>query len=482
MTDLGVAEPRRINKGVLYFFGALGGILFGYDIGVISGVLLFIEKSWNLSYTMDGVVGACFAFGAMFGAAIGSRWIDRLGRRRSIMLGGAIFGIGTLGCLASPDVGLFVAFRFIAGFGVGVTSATIPAYLSELAPRSTRGALSALNQLMIVGGVAIAYGVDWALSSSGDWRLMIAFGLVPVVMLLIGMPFLPETPRWLLMRGREQEARRVIRAAQGDVDIDREVKEIQTVIKLDTTQRGNLRDLVRPWALPALLIALLLGVGQQFSGVNAINVYAPTMFKALGASTSSSLGESLAIGVAKVLLTIWVIFVVDKWGRRPLLLVGSLFMAAMLAALGVVVTTVQGGSGFAVLLFIAYLAGYELGWGAIVWLMVSEVFPLRVRGVGMSVTSTALWAATFMVTLVFPIMDHHIGLAGSSWIFAGINIVLFILVLAFVPETKGRSLEQIELDMRHRIGLRHGAAAIAGASDELTSPTDASTTHDKAAV
>lgn len=481
MTDLGVAEPRRINKGVLYFFGALGGILFGYDIGVISGVLLFIEKSWNLSYTMDGVVGACFAFGAMFGAAIGSRWIDRLGRRRSIMLGGAIFGIGTLGCLVSPDVGLFVAFRFVAGFGVGVTSATIPAYLSELAPRSSRGALSALNQLMIVGGVAIAYGVDWALSSSGNWRLMIACGLVPVVILLIGMPFLPETPRWLLMRGREQEARRVIRAAQGDVDIDREVKEIQTVIELDASQHGSLRDLVRPWALPALLIALLLGVGQQFSGVNAINVYAPTMFKALGASTSSSLGESLAIGIAKVLLTIWVIIVVDKWGRRPLLLVGNLFMAAMLAALGVVVTTVHGSAGvWPVLLFIAYLAGYELGWGAIVWLMVSEVFPLRVRGVGMSVTSTALWAATAIVTLVFPLMDHHIGLAGSAWIFAGINIVLFILVLILVPETKGRSLEQIELDMRHRIGLRHGTAAIDGVADGSAAAEQ--TSHRKAAV
>lgn len=452
-----VPARRATGKGTLYFFGALGGILFGYDLGVISGVLLFIKTKsvFDLGSVGQGVVGGCLAAGAIIGAAIAGRLTDRPGRRRTIMIGATIFAIGTIGCTFAPNAVIFVIARFIVGVAVGATSATVPTYLSELAPSRVRGALSSLNQLMIVGGILIAYIVDWALQGSANWRAMIAIGIVPAAVLLFGMTLLPETPRWLIKQNREDEARTVIRSAQGNVDIDAEVAGIRDVIRLDGSQ-GSLKDLFAKWVRPMLVVALILAIGQQFSGVNAINLYAPTIFKSLGVGTSASLLASIVLGTVKVGFTAWVIFMVDRWGRKPLLLLGNVLMSATLILLGIAVTVIHSSSGAAIttiILLVIYLAGYELGWGAVVWVMMSEVFPLKVRAVGMGTSSVVLWAATFAITFVFPVMDNGLGLATSAYIFAGIGIVLFLLVRRFVPETKGRSLEQIELDLRDRVKI-----------------------------
>ncbi|HEY2699369.1 MAG TPA: sugar porter family MFS transporter [Pseudonocardiaceae bacterium] len=450
-----VPARRATRKGTLYFFGALGGILFGYDLGVISGVLLFIKTKsvFDLGSVGQGVVGGSLAAGAIIGAAIAGRLTDRPGRRRTIMIGATIFAIGTVGCTFAPNATMFVIARVVVGVAVGATSATVPTYLSELAPSRVRGALSSLNQLMIVSGILIAYIVDWALQGSANWRAMIAIGIIPAAVLLFGMTLLPETPRWLIKQGREDEARTVIRSAQGEVDIDAEVTGIREVIRLDGNQ-GSLKDLFAKWVRPMLVVALILAIGQQFSGVNAINLYAPTIFKNLGVGTSASLLASIVLGVVKVGFTAWVIFMVDRWGRKPLLLLGNVLMSTTLILLGIAVTVIHSSSGAAIstiVLLVIYLAGYELGWGAVVWVMMSEVFPLKVRAVGMGTGSVVLWASTFAITFVFPVMDNGLGLATSAYIFAGIGIVLFLLVRKFVPETKGRSLEQIELDLRDRV-------------------------------
>jgi sugar porter (SP) family MFS transporter len=451
-----VPARRATGKGTLYFFGALGGILFGYDLGVISGVLLFIKTKsvFDLGSVGQGVVGGCLAAGAILGAAIAGKLTDRPGRRRTIMIGAMIFAIGTIGCTFSPNATIFVISRTIVGIAVGATSATVPTYLSELAPSRVRGALSSLNQLMIVSGILIAYIVDWALQGSANWRAMICIGIIPAVVLLFGMTLLPETPRWLVKQGREDEARTVIRSAQGDVDIDAELTGIREVIRLDGSA-GSLRDLAAKWVRPMLIVALILAVGQQFSGVNAINLYAPTIFKNLGVGTSASLLASIVLGAVKVGFTAWVIFMVDRWGRKPLLLLGNVLMSVTLILLGIAVTVLHNNPSAAavstIVLLIIYLAGYELGWGAVVWVMMSEVFPLKVRAVGMGTGSVVLWAATFAITFVFPVMNNGLGLAASAYIFAGIGIILFFLVRQFVPETKGRSLEQIELDLRNRV-------------------------------
>jgi sugar porter (SP) family MFS transporter len=446
---------RQINRTTLYFFGALGGILFGYDLGVISGVLVFIAKAWHLDGFSKGVVVASLSVGAMLGAALAFRVTDLLGRKRTIMVAAVVVIAGVLAATFAPSYPTLTAFRGVIGLGVGLSSATVPTYLSELAPARLRGALSALNQIFIVLGIFIAFVVSYTLRTSGNWRAMIAWALVPAVILLIGLVFLPETPRWLLKAGREDEARAVLAATHGADNIDAEVASIREVIQSDTMLRGRLRDLGAKWVRPMFIVALLLAIGQQFSGVNAINAYFPTMLVALGFTTSAALLSGVLLGATKFAFTAWVVFVVDRWGRKPLLLIGNVIMVITLVMTGWTVLYVHNKNTLGALtltFLVLYLVGYELGWGAVVWIMMAEVFPLRSRAAGMGVSAVVLWASTGIVTAVFPIMSdkNHLGIGHSMWVFAGINAVLFLLTLWLVPETKGRSLEQIELSLRAR--------------------------------
>ncbi|HET9168502.1 MAG TPA: sugar porter family MFS transporter [Actinospica sp.] len=450
-----VAPGRGVGKGTLYFFGALGGILFGYDLGVIAGILVLLAKDWHLSPFEKGAITASLSIGAMLGAAVAGRIADRLGRRRTIMVAAVIVIAGTIGCIASDGVLAMVVARGVLGIGIGCSSATVPTYLSELAPARLRGAMASLNQIFIVSGILIAFLVDYWLASSGNWRAMFSGALIPAVVLLIGLTFLPETPRWLLAAGHEDEARAVLASTHGADEVDREVDTIREVLRDDAEGRGRVRDLWAPWVRPMLIVALILAIGQQFSGVNAINAYFPTMLVSLGFTTNSALLSAVVLGVTKLLFTAWVVFVVDRWGRKPLLLLGNIVMAATLVATGFVVLDVHDKSllgSLTLVLLVLYLAGYELGWGAVVWVMMAEIFPMRVRAVGMGVGAVVLWAATGIITAVFPTMSdpHKLGLGHSMWVFAAINLLLFALVRRLVPETKGRSLEQIELDLRER--------------------------------
>jgi len=453
----GLPARRNINRGTLFFFGALGGILFGYDLGVISGVLLFIKKIWNLSAVQQGFVNGALAAGAIIGALLVIKLADSLGRRRTILVAASVFALGTIGCTFAPNFETLVAFRFIVGIAVGASSATVPTYLAELAPGKVRGMLSSLNQLMIVSGILIAYIVDDILADSANWRAMIAAAIIPAVILLVGMLRMPESPRWLLKNGRPDEARAVLHSTLQGQGVEAEFDEIREIIRLDgEQQKGTLKDLTAKWARPALVVALILAVGQQFSGVNAVNTYAPIMFNNLGFGAAASLLAAVVLGIVKVLFTVGEMFVVDKWGRRPLLQVGGALMAVTLIVLGLCVTLIKdtGVIGpITLVLLILFLAGYELGWGAVVWVMIGEVFPLRVRGIGTGTASVVLWAATFTITFVFPVMYTGLGLAGAAWIFATVCIILVLLVTKFVPETKGRTLEQIELELRDRVNV-----------------------------
>ncbi|HTI21161.1 MAG TPA: sugar porter family MFS transporter [Kutzneria sp.] len=453
----GLPARRNINRGTLFFFGALGGILFGYDLGVISGVLLFIKKIWNLSAVQQGFVNGALAAGAIIGALLVIKLADSLGRRRTILVAASVFALGTIGCTFAPNFETLVAFRFIVGIAVGASSATVPTYLAELAPGKVRGMLSSLNQLMIVSGILIAYIVDDILADSANWRAMIAAAIIPAVILLVGMLRMPESPRWLLKNGRPDEARAVLHSTLQGQGVETEFDEIKEIIRLDgEQQKGTLKDLTAKWARPALVVALILAVGQQFSGVNAVNTYAPIMFNNLGFGAAASLLAAVVLGIVKVLFTVGEMFVVDKWGRRPLLQVGGALMAVTLIVLGLCVTLIKdtGVIGpITLVLLILFLAGYELGWGAVVWVMIGEVFPLRVRGIGTGTASVVLWAATFTITFVFPVMYTGLGLAGAAWIFATVCIILVLLVTKFVPETKGRTLEQIELELRDRVNV-----------------------------
>jgi sugar porter (SP) family MFS transporter len=410
------------------------------------------------------MITASLSVGAMLGAALAGRLADRLGRRRTIMAAAVIVIIGTVACMLSGNVTAMVISRGVIGLGVGCSSATVPTYLSELAPARLRGAMASLNQIFIVSGILVASLVAYWLASTGNWRGMFSGALIPAAILLVGLVFLPETPRWLLTAGREPEARAVLASTHAGEDVDAEVATIRDVIRLDTEQKGRIRDLWAPWVRPMLFVALILAIGQQFSGVNAINAYFPTMLVSLGFTTSTALLSAVALGVTKLLFTAWVVFVVDRWGRKPLLLLGNVVMALTLVAAGFVILDVHDKTllGALTLVFlILYLAGYELGWGAVVWVMMAEVFPLKVRAAGMGVGSVVLWAATGIITGIFPTMSDpkKLGLGHSMWVFAGVSVVLFVLVRWFVPETKGRSLEQIELDLRGRVPFAAKAGA-----------------------
>jgi sugar porter (SP) family MFS transporter len=328
-----------------------------------------------------------------------------------------------------------------------------------------RGALGALNQIFIVLGILIAFLTGYFLGDTGNWRGMLAGAAVPAILLVVGLAMLPDSPRWLLQHGDEAGARAVLARSHGaDADLDGELATIREVIELDQ-KKGRIRDLWAPWVRPMLLVAILLAVGQQLSGVNAINAYFPTMLIGLGFATQAALLSGVLLGVTKFLFTAWVVFVVDRWGRKPLLLIGNVLMAVTLLGAGLVAVGVQDTSTRGVLmlvLIVLYLVGYELGWGAVVWVMMSEVFPLRHRPAGMGVASVVLWAATGVVTAVFPLIsdDHALGIGGSMFVFAAVNVVLFMLTKRLVPETKGRSLEEIELDLRARTGAADPASVV----------------------
>ncbi|GAA3544430.1 sugar porter family MFS transporter [Amycolatopsis ultiminotia] len=460
------AARRPINRTTLYFFGALGGILFGYDLGVISGVLPFIGKVWNLTGWDKGVITASISVGAVVGAIFSGRLNEALGRRRTIMAAAVIVIVGTVAATFSPSFGLLIVSRLVIGVGIGFSSSTVPTYLSELAPARLRGAMGSLNQIFIVLGILIAFLVSYGLGSSENWRAMFAGAIVPAAILFVGLMFLPETPRWLIANGQEEQARSVLVSSHGSaVDVDEEISTIREVIRLDTeSAKTRFRDLVTPMVRPMLVVALLLAMGQQFSGVNAVNAYFPTMLIGLGFATQAALLSGVLLGVTKFLFTAWVVFVVDRWGRKPLLLIGNVIMVLTLIGAGFVVVGVEDTATKGILMLIAmvlYLVGYELGWGAVVWVMMSEVFPLKVRAAGMGVSSVVLWAATGIISAVFPIISDPgaLGIGGSMFLFAGINVILFALTKWLVPETKGRSLEQIELDLRGRHHAKSGAEA-----------------------
>jgi len=463
------AARRPVNRATLYTFGAFGGILFGYDLGVIAGVLVLLAKQWSLTAFQKGAITASLSVGAMVGAVLAGRLCNRIGRRLTIMTAAVVVIIGTIACVLAGGWQAMMLTRGVIGIGIGLSSATVPTYLAELAPAKVRGALGSLNQLFIVSGILIAFLVDYALSSHNNWKGMFLGALIPAAILIVGLMVLPETPRWLLNQGRDAEARAVLAATlpnAGEAELDAEIAEIRDVIRRDTEDRGRARDLWQPWVRPMVVVAMILAIGQQFSGVNAINAYFPTMLKSLGFATRTALLSAVVLGVVKFLFTVWELFMVDRWGRRPLLMTGAAVMTVALFAAGLVIKNVTDKNtlGALTLVFlILYLAGYELGWGATVWVMIGEIFPLRARAAGTAVATTVLWAATGLVTAVFPTMSakSNLGIGGAMWVFAGVNVVLLILARFYIPETKGRSLEQIERDLRRGKPSGSGEATVA---------------------
>lgn len=432
---------------------ALNGLLFGFDIGVISGALLYIKQSFALSPFLQGVVTSSVLVGAMIGAATGGRLADRFGRRRLTLAGAAVFFVGSFGMALSPTVGWLIGWRVVEGVAVGVASIVGPLLISETAPPDVRGSLGFLQQLMITIGILLSYVVSYAFAPEFlgiiGWRWMLWFGAVPAAVLAIGTYFLPESPRWLVETGRIEEARSVLSSIRTNDAVDEEIDQIREISK--TEEKGDLSELLEPWVRPALVVGVGLAIIQQFSGINTIIYYAPTILSGIGFGNLGSILSTVGIGVVNVVLTVVAVLLVDRVGRRPLLLVGTGGMTIMLGILGLgfLLPGFSGVVGYVTLgsMFL-YVAFYAISLGPVFWLMISEIYPLRIRGTAEGVASVANWGANLIVGLTFLPLIELIGQGWSFWLLGGFCVLAFVFIYTRVPETMGRSLEDIEADLR----------------------------------
>jgi sugar porter (SP) family MFS transporter len=455
-------QALRPTGRTIYFFGALGGLLFGYDTGVISGALLFIPNAFKLTPFLKGAIVAGLLLGAMIGAAVAGRLSDRVGRRRLIIMAAIVFTGGALLAAFAPTVWVLIAARFIIGLAVGSAALVVPLYLSEIAPTDVRGAIASLNQMMIVGGILAAFIVNAILASSADWRLMLGLAAVPSVILLVGMVFMPETPRYLVHTGEEETAREVLEDLPGDERPQNRIQEIREVEEEEESDTGGLAGLLRAkWVRPALVVAAGLAVFQQLVGINTIIYYAPTTLTNVGFAKTSAIYANLIIGVINVGMTIIAVKIIDRVGRKPLLYAGVLGMVGSLLVLGISLSTLptphHPGDPAAVITLVClatFIAAFAATWGPVVWVMLPEVLPLSVRGTAMGVAVFGNWAANFAVSQTFPPLLSGLGPGPVFLGYAGLGVLAGLFVKVFVAETKGRSLEDIEADLRGRGGRR----------------------------
>jgi SP family galactose:H+ symporter-like MFS transporter len=446
---LSPAEQARSSTYVYLaaFFAALGGLLFGYDTGVISGALLFIRQQFGLSTFRQEVVVSVVLVGAAIAALGGGRLADKFGRRATLLLTAAIFVVGAVLCAAAPTAVLLIAGRVIVGLGIGLSSTTVPLYISEISPAKARGWQVSLFQLAITVGILAAYIVDYAFSGSQSWRWMLGLAIVPGLILGIGMFLMPETPRWLARRGRPDEARRVLEKVRGADNVAEELQEIEATLAA-AEERGRWADLWSPTVRPALLIGMGLAMFQQITGINTVIYYAPTIIRSTGIpSASGAILATAGIGLVNVLMTVVSMWLIDRIGRRPLLLAGTGGMVITMGALGLLFRTHVNGGHLAtleVVLLMAYVASFAIGLGPIFWLLISEIYPLKIRGEAEGTAAATNWVFNFLVSMTFLTLVQVMGASDSFWLYGLLSVAAWFFCYKLVPETKGRTLEEIE--------------------------------------
>ncbi|HEX2313034.1 MAG TPA: sugar porter family MFS transporter [Thermomonospora sp.] len=440
---------------------SLGGFLFGFDTGVISGALLFIRPEFGLNALEQGSVVSVLLLGAMAGALGVGRISDRLGRRLTFGLQGLIFTVGTLIAVLATGYWMLLVARVVLGLAVGAASATVPVYLSEVSPKEIRGRTLTLNQLMITIGILVAYLVNLTFAGTENWRAMFACGAVPALLMVAGaLWLLPESPQWLLTRGRTKDAHRVIASVSDAETADLLVERYRRREAERAPHDGSAP--VAGWHLlksadvrPALVVGLTLAAVQQFGGINTIIYYAPTIMRQTGLTASNSIFYSVAIGVINLVMTIVAIRLIDRAGRRRLLLGSLAGMTATLALLGLTFV-VDLSAELALVCMVLYIAAYAAGMGPAFWVIIGEIFPPRARAAGSSASTAVNWTANFLVSLVFLTVVNAIGEGQTFWIFGVVCAFAVWFVTRYVPETRQRDTDQIEADLARRFG--RGAA------------------------
>jgi sugar porter (SP) family MFS transporter len=457
----------NFNLGYVWLISsvaAMGGLLFGWDWVVIGGAKPFFQRYFELtSEAQIGWANSCALIGCLFGALMAGALSDRFGRKRLLILSALLFAVTSIGNALAPNFSLFIAWRMLGGVGIGLASSLSPMYISEVAPAQMRGKLVSINQLTIVVGVLLAQIVNWSLAhrlpqgatddfiksswfGQQGWRWMFGLTAAPAVLFLLGMFLVPESPRWLAKNGRTSDAKGILTKIGGDAYAAAAIAEIDSTLAREEIQHVRFADLLEPKMRKVLALGVVLAVFQQWCGINTIFNYAEEIFRAAGYDISMVLKNIAWTGSVNLLFTFVALGTVDRLGRRPLMLIGAVGLAVIYTAVGFCYANHVHGLPVLVLV-LAAIACYSMSLAPVTWVVISEIFPNRIRGAAMSVAVTALWAACFILTYTFPLLNKKLGASGTFWLYAVICLFGFIFIFVKLPETKNKSLEQIEREL-----------------------------------
>lgn len=468
------STSKTVNMGLvmgLAIGAALGGLLFGYDTAVISGAVEAIDHNFvapraDMSElarnAMTGNAVGIALWGCFLGSLIAGPLATAIGRRSGMMIAAVLFfissimagypelGLGAVGSMGPEALTPFMAYRFMGGIAIGMASLISPMYIAEIAPARQRGLLVAFQQIAIVGGMLLVYFVNLKIGELGDdawvlstgWRWMLASAAIPASLFFLAAFFMPDTPRWYVMKGHEEKAMKLL------TSLDDEPTAKATMAEIKDSLVGHSGKLFS-FGVGVILVGVMLSVFQQFVGINAVLYYAPLMFKNMGSGTDTALLQTVIVGIANVAFTVVALFTVDRWGRKPLLILGAIMMAVSMLALGYMFQNHTEGS---MLLYAAifYIAGFALSWGPVVWVLLSEMFPNSIKGPAMAVAVAAQWLSNYIVTASFKVVDGDTAINAlfnhglNYYVYAACSVLAALFVWKFVPETKGKSLEAIE--------------------------------------
>ena len=443
---------------------AMGGWLFGWDWVVIGGAKPFFQRYFELtSETQIGWANSCALIGCLVGSLMAGALSDKFGRKRLLMLAALLFVVTSLGNALANNFTVFIAWRILGGVGIGLASGLSPMYISEVAPAQMRGKLVSTNQLTIVVGILFAQYLNWFIVrdlppgatdefiktswfGQSGWRWMFGLTALPSLLFLLGMFFVPESPRWLAKYGKTEKAKAILQKIGGSAYANAAVAEIHSTLSKEEIQHVRFTDLLQPKLRKVLVLGVVLAVFQQWCGINVIFNYAEEIFKAAGYDISSVLSNIAWTGSVNLAFTFVALGTVDRLGRRPLMLFGAAGLALIYAAMGYCYAHAVHGLPV-LLLVLAAIGCYAMSLAPVTWVVISEIFPNHIRGAAMSVAVSALWIACFILTFTFPILNAKLGSSGTLWLYGAICVLGFVFIFLKSPETKGKTLEQIEKDL-----------------------------------
>lgn len=449
-------QPSGAKVLLIAIVAATGGLLFGFDTGVISGALPFLKQYWALTDKTVEWVTTTVLLGAVLGAIGSGKLSDLLGRKKMIIVNAIIFSVGALGCAFATSISMLIVMRVIIGIAIGITSYVAPMYIAEISPTRRRGALVTLNQLMITIGILVSYVSDYLLSNDANpesWRWMFGVGFIPGIILLVGMLFLPETPRWLISKQRWEKGKTILSQIEDPDLVEQTFNDLKQDVAISAQHKTHSKEILKPWLRPALIITVGIFFFQQFSGVNTIIYYSPIIFQMAGIiSKTQSIIPAIIIGGVNVLSCFISVMLLDKVGRRKLYMIGITGMIPSLVLLGLCFyfKDALGASlpVFAVLSIVCFIIFIAISLAPLGWLLISEVFPLEVRGVGMSIGSLSHWGFNAIISFTFLSLVNSIGIAPTFWFYSAVCVAGLIWGWYYIPETKGKTLEQIEKHWR----------------------------------